>query len=406
MKPTQITELLANIRKTFVSFFSILMFVALGVGVFLGISWAAPALQNAAQNVFDEGSFHNIQIQYPYGLTDDDLAKLTEVEGVSHIETARQSFQTVLVDGADVTVKVQTAGQDIDSLMVTEGELPHSADEIALHAISAEKLGAGVGDTITFEPDGEKGASAGSSDDASDKDTSTDASDGASDANESGMKYLTGRTFKVTGLVNSPDYIAKSSGTYGFSSTPSGSVDTLAWVTADAWDASAFQDAYPVVNIASDDLAGLATYDDPYKNASAEIEARISELGDELAPIRYDNLHDQVQKQVDEGEAKIAEGEEQIKEARQAVKDGKELLKEGKEIFEQAKAEAEAQLASASRTSCTTRARSRKPNRSSRAHAARWRRASPPSRKPTTPKERLRRPRGTQPPSKPTRTPS
>lgn len=38
VKPTQITELFANIRKTFVSFFSILMFVTLGVGIFLGIS--------------------------------------------------------------------------------------------------------------------------------------------------------------------------------------------------------------------------------------------------------------------------------------------------------------------------------------------------------------------------------
>ena len=37
MKPTQITELLVNIKKSFVSFFSILMFVALGVGIILGL---------------------------------------------------------------------------------------------------------------------------------------------------------------------------------------------------------------------------------------------------------------------------------------------------------------------------------------------------------------------------------
>lgn len=57
MKATQFTDLLANIRATFVSFFSILMFVALGVAVFLGISWAAPALQNTADDMFDEGRF-------------------------------------------------------------------------------------------------------------------------------------------------------------------------------------------------------------------------------------------------------------------------------------------------------------------------------------------------------------
>ena len=55
LKPTQLTELLANIKATFVSFFSILMFVALGVGIFLGISWAGPALEGAADRAFDEG---------------------------------------------------------------------------------------------------------------------------------------------------------------------------------------------------------------------------------------------------------------------------------------------------------------------------------------------------------------
>ena len=43
MKRTQLTELLNNIKATFVSFFSILMFVALGAGIFIGIASTAPA---------------------------------------------------------------------------------------------------------------------------------------------------------------------------------------------------------------------------------------------------------------------------------------------------------------------------------------------------------------------------
>ncbi|MDO4890591.1 MAG: hypothetical protein Q3963_04455, partial [Coriobacteriaceae bacterium] len=74
MKPTQITELLANIKSSFVSFFSILMFAALGVGVFLGISWAGPALQQGAEGMFNAGQFHHYQISFPYGLTDENLA--------------------------------------------------------------------------------------------------------------------------------------------------------------------------------------------------------------------------------------------------------------------------------------------------------------------------------------------
>ena len=92
MKPTQTQELFVSIKKTIVSFFSILMFVALGVGVFLGISWAGPALENASDRVFDEGSFHNFQVQFPYGITDSDIQALSEIEGVDQVEAAYQSI--------------------------------------------------------------------------------------------------------------------------------------------------------------------------------------------------------------------------------------------------------------------------------------------------------------------------
>ena len=137
MKPTQVKELLANIKNTFVSFFSILMFVALGVGIFLGISWAGPALENAADREFDESALHSFQVQYLYGLTDSDLEQLAALDGVSDIEAARQSFQIISVpDDNDQTVKVQTLTERIDVPVVLQGELPTAANEIALNEIS------------------------------------------------------------------------------------------------------------------------------------------------------------------------------------------------------------------------------------------------------------------------------
>ena len=81
------------------------MFVALGVGVFLGISWAKPALENAADAMFNEGLFHNYQIQFIYGLTENDLAKLSATEGVSQVEAERQSFQTLIKDNHKVRLR-------------------------------------------------------------------------------------------------------------------------------------------------------------------------------------------------------------------------------------------------------------------------------------------------------------
>ena len=267
MKPMQITELLANIKATFVSFFSILMFVALGVAVFLGISWAAPALQNAADNMFDKGSFHNFQIQYSYGLTDDNLKKLAQVDGVSQVEAERMSYETLIVDNRKNTVKVQSLGQTIDTPIIVEGELPAKDGEMAFHAESAKNLGVSVGDTITFE----KNADADGDKTSSDKDGEND------DA-----EALPRRSFTVTALVNSGEYVAEASGTYGYSTSPSGTVDGLAWVVDDAFDPSAFHDGYPIVNVRCDSLAGMATFGDDYKQASNELKERIETLGDAL----------------------------------------------------------------------------------------------------------------------------
>ena len=360
MKRTQVTDLLANIKSTFVSFFSILMFVALGVGVFLGISWAAPALQNAASTMFEQGSFHNFQLQFPYGLTDDDLAALSEVEGVSQIEAERQSFQTMTKHGKEYTVKVQSLGQSIDTPILVEGELPTRADELAFHAESALELGVNVGDTIVFEPDadgdedsadalmsalGDAEDTAEDTEAAGDAEDTADAGAEADDADTaSPMKYLTGSTFTVTAIVNNADYVAKSSSTYGFSASASGNVNALAWAPDDAFVASAYQDGYPVVNVRSDSLEGLNSFDGEYKRRSGELEERIAGLGAELATARYDDLHGKAQEKIDEAQKKLDEAEEEIARGEKEVAEGKQKLKDGRAQLKEKRAEGQAQL--------------------------------------------------------------
>ncbi len=324
MKPTQVIDLFANIKNTFVSFFSILMFVALGVGVFLGISWASPALEMAANNMFEEGAFHNFQIQYPYGLTQEDLAKLSATEGVTQVEGERQSFQTIVERDKKYTVKVQSLGQYIDTPIIVEGELPTAVGEIALHAESARVMGIRVGDTISFVKDAD--------------------TDGSAATNDSGMLYLLRNTFKVTALVNNADYVALSNGTYGFSTTPSGTVDALAWVPDNTFDAQSFQNGYPIVNVRTISLDGQNSFSDTYKEQSSEIQARLEALGTTLANERYNSLHSEAKKQIDEGSSKLADAESQIAQGEQEIADGEKTLESGRQELKQKSAEGQAEL--------------------------------------------------------------
>ena len=321
MKPTQLAELFANIRATIVSFFSILMFVALGVGIFAGIYWMAPALQATVDSSFNEGAFHHFQIQFPYGLTESDLGKLRDVEGVTDVEASYLAYAEFVANGEKRTAKLQMVGERIDTLRVLEGALPTKAGEIALKETSAQSLELQVGDTITFSHDNSDG---------NDKD---------------GMELLTGDTYTITALVESPEYLALSSRTYGFSTT--GDIDDIAWMPAAAFDSAAFLDGHPVANVRCESLASLNSFGDDYGRKSAPIVDGISELGSTLAPTRYDEVHDNAQKQVDDAEAKIADAKKKISDGEKQVKENEAKLAQARIDLDEAVATGEAKLAEA-----------------------------------------------------------
>ena len=267
MKPTQVTELLQTIRTTFVSFFSILMFVALGVGIFLGIAWSGMALRNAAESAFEQGAFHHFQIQYPYGLAQSDIDEISKVEGVIDVEPAFQVVRTLESGGENYVIRIQTLGERIDVPLVREGALPAAADEIAIKQSSAAALGVHVGDTITLAaaPEGS----------------------GLSSIIEGAQSFLVCETFTVTALVESPDYIARSGSTMGMSVVNPGVPDALAWVPAAAFDDSAYLGGYTLTNVRCAGLEGADTFSSRYREASAPIEAALAECGKPLASSRF-----------------------------------------------------------------------------------------------------------------------
>lgn len=87
MKKTQLIEVLANIRATIVPFFSIMMFVALGVSVFLGLQWSANALASSIDDVFQKTNYHDIFVKTPVGFLDDEVDEIRGIEGVEAVET-------------------------------------------------------------------------------------------------------------------------------------------------------------------------------------------------------------------------------------------------------------------------------------------------------------------------------
>ncbi|MBR3226539.1 MAG: hypothetical protein IKF78_14590 [Atopobiaceae bacterium] len=315
MKRIRIIEILANIKANLVAFLSIAMFVCLGVGLFLGIQWGAVALRNASLESMNAGNLNDISVQFPYGITESDLSQIKDIEGVSKIEPGYSSY-VVMEDGSTAyTLKVQSVPQEINTPISIRGNMPKEKNEIALLANFADEHHIGVGDKITLKHDA----------------TEQFNEDGTTTTDPDGMQFLNTDTYTVTALVNSAEYLYKNPQALGVCNIGSGQVDCVGYITNESFDTSKYNDGYPNVYIRCDSLNGLSVFENEYQTKALSIADKITELGGTLGTARYNKLHDDAQKKLDDAKKKIDDGEKQLEDGKNKIADGEKQLADGRE---------------------------------------------------------------------------
>ena len=315
MKKTQVIDLLTTIRGSAVSFFSILMFVLLGVGLFLGIHWVSGSVFTMANAAYRQGKAHDVQVIFPYGLTDDDMAQLAGIDGVTEVDGAYIAYLRASVNGASSVLGVQSLPHDVDVFLTVEGTLPAREGEAAVDAGWAKDHGVGLGDTLTFDDSGKE---------------------------SDGVTYLHEVVYKVTAFVTSPAYLSRNAGAYGLCTIGSGAVDGFAWLREESFDAASFQDAKPLVLLRSEALASLPTESAEYADKAGALKARVDELGAKLGNARYQDLYNQ-------GKAKLDEGAQAIADAQSKIDSGRTQLDDEVAAAQQKFEEATAQMADGER---------------------------------------------------------
>ncbi|MBQ3283591.1 MAG: hypothetical protein IJH42_07075, partial [Atopobiaceae bacterium] len=301
----QFVELFANIRSTFVSFFSIVLFVTLGVGLFLGIHGAAVSLQRAATIAYQDGAFHDIEVVYPYGLDGDDLEAIAATDGVELVVPCYLAYESQMVDGVAHAIVVHSLTDGVDLCEVVEGSLPAAPDEIAVSAGYAEEYGIVPGDRLSLFHDA------------------------IDEADTDGMRYLTCGDFTVSGIVTNPNYLAQSNLMLGMTDTGT-SVEAFAYVTEGAFDTQAFGGRYPRALVRASSLAGLDPFSDEYRDRADELKDALVTLGEPRAQARFDAIKAEAQAQIDEAQAQIDEGEAQLAAANAQLEEGEGALLEGR----------------------------------------------------------------------------
>ena len=293
--------LLRSIRGSLGRYFAILAIVALGVGFFTGLRNAQPSMQQTADRYYDEQLMYDFQLVSTLGLTAGDLAALAGMEGVSAAEGGYRTEALIrLADGEEAAFLLLSLPSQVALPRLTGGRMPENDSECLADskAFGEEDLGK----TLTL--------------------------DGGDTAD-----CLSGQSYTIVGLVQSPRYLSLDRGSTALGS---GSLEGFLYLPVGAFDSEVYHEA-----LLRFDLPGMA-FSDTYEDAVAEIKPAVEALLRERAGLRYEELRADAEQELADARAELEEARElygqmqaagapqaTLEALQQAIAEGEALLAQG-----------------------------------------------------------------------------
>jgi putative ABC transport system permease protein len=224
-------------------FLSIVIITMLGVAVLTGIYAGCRDTLLSADRFFDAQRLYDIQVVSSAGLTDDDLAALSSVQGVEAAQAERSTSASVDVDGAQRLATISQLGSNkLNQVSVQRGALPTRSNEIAVTQRYISDTASALGDKLSLSV--------------------TDASTGQSDTT----------TYTITAVVLDPTDIANPEGysTGAFRSQENDSYDFF--VPSSENDGA----IYSAISLTVSGARQLDTFSDEYGTRVQEVIDRIN----------------------------------------------------------------------------------------------------------------------------------
>ena len=288
-----VKDFFREIRGSFNRYLSILLIVALGVAFYAGVRSAEPDMKLSADALYDAQNMMDLRVLSELGLTDDDIAALSQIEGVTSAQGGYSVDALTDVNGQHTVVSIQSLGDGINLPELTQGRMPERADECLLDADYMAESGLAIGDTITVYADGE--------DDI--------------------LDTLAGDTFTVVGAARYAWYLNFDRGTANIGN---GDVGFFLLVPQSAFSL----DVYTVAYLTCDAADGYISFDDGYKDYIAAVTDRVEAIAGERCQIRYDAVQQEGADEIADAEQEIDDAEQELEDARQELEDARIQLED------------------------------------------------------------------------------
>ena len=336
-----------SILKSFGRYMAIVMIIALGAGMFVGLRATKTDMVATGQKFTDEQNMFDLRLLNTYGWTQEDVDAVAEMEGVVDAEgviTLDVIVQKEGVEAGDTVYRFYNLPETVNQVDLRGGRMPEAPDECLAEGFLADDSILGTKITVS---------------DNNDEDT---------------IEAMSYRTYTVVGYVSTPLYMDMNRGN---TSVGSGNLTSYLYIPAEGFDVDYFTEID--ITIPGDYQIYSDAYNDALEEAEERLEPQVQALADERfadiledAESEYADGYAEYQDGLKEFEDSIAEGNQELEEAYQKLTDAEtelessewllydgldqieeakktlestsEELRKGKAELEQAKADAYAEL--------------------------------------------------------------
>ena len=301
MKKTQRKDALRNISKQFVSYISIVVISMLAVASFLAINFASDALIANASDYMKKLHFRDFEITSTLLLTEDDIAAIKNVEGVSDAEGVYQTSAKVLGEDNNMSIYVISPSKRISLPELRNGRMPQDASECAVEEEIMDQMGLHVGDTVQI---------------------------GAVDGSCAPLMLRT--EFHITGSFVHADHYTREAFSGG---------SRYVIVTNDAFDTKKLNGCYTKAVVMMDKPENMLLIGEDYDKLSARRADLLSQLAKKRTAMRDADIKAKYQKSIDNGQKKLTDAKKKLDNGQKKLDESAKKIAEGEQQLADAKKE-------------------------------------------------------------------
>ena len=334
-----------SIRRSLGRYIAIMMIIALGAGLFVGLRMTKADMVATGQRYADEQNMFDLRLMTSYGWDDGQLEQIRQLEGLVDVEGIFYIDTIVSMNGEDDAVyRFYNIPETLNRLVLSGGRWPEAPNECLIDGFHLDDSILGSQVTVSS---------------LNDEDT---------------LDTMVYETYTVVGYAGSPLYMDMNRGT---TSVGNGSISNCFYVPREGLssdyyteihvtipgDYDLYTDAYNeameamaekleplleplaaerLVNVLADAeeayAEGLAEYEDGLKEFEREKEKALNTLQDAYEELMEGWLT------LQENEQLLIDGEKQIADGRTALAEGRQTLEASKKTLSNAKADAYKEL--------------------------------------------------------------